>query len=63
MRYQHYFTAQGREKEAMEKYAAIPGPNASLCGECPGHCEKTCPFGVSIQGMLLTAHAGLTLEA
>ncbi len=61
MRYNHYFTSQGREKEAMLKYAKIPGVKADLCGSCPGYCEKACPFGVPIQGMLLSAHKQLTL--
>jgi predicted aldo/keto reductase-like oxidoreductase len=61
MRYHHYFAAQGREKEAMLKYARIPGVKAEECGHCPGHCEKACPYGVPIQGMLLLAHQQLTL--
>lgn len=61
MRYHHYFAAQGREKEAMLKYARIPGARAEECGHCPGYCEKACPFGVPIQGMLLLAHDQLTL--
>jgi predicted aldo/keto reductase-like oxidoreductase len=61
MRYHHYFAAQGREKEAMLKYARIPGARAEECGRCPGHCEKACPYGVPIQGMLLLAHDQMTL--
>jgi len=61
MRYHHYFAAQGREKEAMLKYARIPGARAEECGHCPGHCEKACPYGVTIQGLLLLAHDQLTL--
>lgn len=56
MRYNHYFEAQGREKEAMLKYAAIPGANADLCRTCVGHCEPACPYGVPVQGMLIAAH-------
>jgi predicted aldo/keto reductase-like oxidoreductase len=61
MRYHHYFAVQGREKEAMLKYARIPGARADGCGNCSGHCEKACPYGVPIQGMLLLAHDQLTL--
>jgi predicted aldo/keto reductase-like oxidoreductase len=61
MRYNHYFMAQGREKEAMEKYAAIPGARADLCGSCPGYCEDACPYNVPIQGMLIFAHNQLSL--
>lgn len=61
MRYNHYFMAQGREKEAMVKYAAIPGNKADICSTCPGTCEKACPFNVPIQGMLISAHEQLSL--
>jgi predicted aldo/keto reductase-like oxidoreductase len=56
MRYNHYFAAQGREKEAMLKYNRIPGANADVCSCCPGYCERACPHNVPIQGMLLLAH-------
>jgi len=61
MRYNHYFMAQGREKEAMEKYAAIPGAGADQCRSCPGYCEDVCPYNVPIQGMLIFAHNQLSL--
>jgi predicted aldo/keto reductase-like oxidoreductase len=61
MRYHHYFDTQGREKEAMSLYAAIPGARAERCASCPGYCESACPHGVTIQGMLLVAHRALTL--
>lgn len=61
MRYNHYSMAQGREKEAMEKYAAIPGARADQCGTCPGYCEVACPYNVPIQGMLIFAHNQLSL--
>lgn len=61
MRYNHYFMAQGREKEAMLKYAKIPGVRADMCRNCPGYCEAACPHNVPIQGMLLLAHDQLSL--
>ena len=61
MRYFHYFMAQGREKEAMQQYAEIPGARADKCNVCPGYCEATCPYNVPIQGMLLLAHNQLSL--
>jgi predicted aldo/keto reductase-like oxidoreductase len=61
MRYNHYFETQGREKYAMSLYAAIPGSRAEVCASCPGYCEKACPYGVPIQGMLFLAHRQLTL--
>jgi predicted aldo/keto reductase-like oxidoreductase len=61
MRYHHYFIAQGREKEAMLKYAKIPRVKADLCSSCSGHCETACPHNVAIQGKLLLAHNQLTM--
>jgi predicted aldo/keto reductase-like oxidoreductase len=61
LRYQRYFTAQGREKAAMGFYASIPGARADACRDCPGHCEAACPHGVPAQGMLLLAHDTLTM--
>jgi predicted aldo/keto reductase-like oxidoreductase len=60
MRYNHYFVAQGREKEAMSKYAALATPKADRCKQCPGHCETACPYGVPIQGLLVLADQRLT---
>jgi predicted aldo/keto reductase-like oxidoreductase len=61
LRYQHYFAAQRREKEAMGYYAAIPGTRADACRDCPGYCEAACPYGVPVQGLLLIAHDTLTM--
>ncbi|MFC2160073.1 aldo/keto reductase [Acidobacteriota bacterium] len=61
MRYFRYFAAQGREKEAMLNYAAIPGVKADVCTNCPGLCESSCPHNVPIQGMLLLADNKLSL--
>ncbi len=61
MRYNHYFKAQGREKTAMLKYAALSGSRAEACTGCAGHCEEACPHGVPIQGQLCLAHQTLTL--
>ena len=61
MRYNHYFRAQGREKSAMLKYAALPGSRAGSCADCAGHCEKACPYNVPIQAQLCLAHHTLTL--
>ena len=61
MRYHHYFTAQGREREAMQYYAAIPGAKADVCSTCPGFCEQACPYQVPIQGKLFHAHSDLAL--
>ncbi len=61
MRYNHYFRAQGREKSAMVKYAALPQNKADTCSICSGYCESSCPYGVPIQGLLVLADRNLTL--
>jgi predicted aldo/keto reductase-like oxidoreductase len=62
MRYFHYFAAQGREKFAMEKYHALPGNSADTCSNCgESYCEKTCPYRVPVQGLLVLAHQAMTL--
>lgn len=61
MRYNHYFTAQGREKHAMLEYKKLPGHKADLCSNCPGFCETACPHNVSIHALLNLAHKRLTL--
>ncbi len=61
MRYDHYFNAQGREKHALVKYANLSANNAGLCADCAGVCERSCPYGIPIQGLLVMAHQTLTL--
>jgi predicted aldo/keto reductase-like oxidoreductase len=61
LRYQHYFAAQRREKEAMGFYANITGVRADACRDCDAPCEAGCPYGVPIQGMLLVAHDTLSM--
>lgn len=60
MRYEYYFAARGREKEAMGLYAALGGRDVSGCEGCAGPCEAACPYGVAIQARLLAAHERLT---
>jgi len=61
MRFEHYFSTQGREKHAMAEYAGLDRARADLCAGCAGYCQKSCPFGVPIQAMLALAHQTLTL--
>ncbi len=61
MRYNHYFEAQGREKQAIKKYSVLTGRDAGNCSECTGYCEITCPYGVSVQSLLIHAHDNLSL--
>jgi predicted aldo/keto reductase-like oxidoreductase len=61
MRYNHYFMGQGKEKAAMLQYAALPTNKADVCSDCEGHCQRACPHGVPVQGLLMLAHRTLTL--
>ena len=61
MRYNHYFMGQGKEKQAMLQYASLPTSKADVCSRCEGHCERACPYGVPVQGLLMMAHKTLTL--
>ncbi|MFC1492629.1 aldo/keto reductase [candidate division KSB1 bacterium] len=61
MRYNHYFEAQGREKQAMQKYANLSTGKAESCQDCEGHCEKSCPYGVPVHSLLINAHNNLSL--
>jgi len=61
MRFHQYYAGQGREREAMQYYAAIPGLRADICSGCQGQCETACPHHVPIQGMLIVAHSQLAM--
>ena len=61
MRYAYYYECQGREKEAMQKYARLEGLNATHCINCDAPCLSACPYRVDVQANLLQAHSLLTL--
>lgn len=61
MRYAYYYEHQGREKEAMLKYARLAGWNATHCLDCEAPCLSACPHQVDVQAQLLQAHELLTL--
>lgn len=61
MRYNHYFEAQGSEKFAIGEYAALETARADVCRTCEGFCERACPYGLSVRGLLCLAHTQLTL--
>jgi len=61
MRYNYYYEVKRREREAMEKYAKLPGEKPHiLCQNCPGYCEQNCPYGVSTRALLAAAHLNLS---
>jgi predicted aldo/keto reductase-like oxidoreductase len=61
LRYGHYFDAQRREKQAMQKYASLAGVGAGGCLDCDAPCEDACPYGVPARTLLTRAHLRLTL--
>jgi aryl-alcohol dehydrogenase-like predicted oxidoreductase len=61
MRYAYYFEAQGRERHAMSRYAALQGSGAAPCKDCAGLCAGACQYGLNIQLNMLKAHELLTL--
>ena len=61
MRYNHYFIAQNREKEAMLKYKNLKSGKADICADCIGYCERSCPYNVPVQGLLNIAHYNLSI--
>ncbi|MBA7519522.1 hypothetical protein ES705_11601 [subsurface metagenome] len=63
MRYQYYFHAQKREKYAMQQYQKLPGSKPDVCKNCPGYCEKTCPYGVLTRPLLTIAHQNLSFDS
>lgn len=61
MRYSYYYEHQGREKDAMVKYAALDTSDASRCIGCDAPCSGACPYGLDIQANMMEAHSRLTL--
>jgi predicted aldo/keto reductase-like oxidoreductase len=61
MRYAYYYEGQGREKEAMGKYARLGDASGVACRDCGAPCTGACPHGIDIQPEMLQAHALLTL--
>jgi uncharacterized protein len=62
MRYNHYFTAQAREKYSIQQYSFLEGANADSCYSCAGYCEEACSYGVPVKPLLALAHSNLSVE-
>ena len=60
MRYAYYF-GQGRERDAIDKYAALPERVAEACLGCSAPCAGACPHGVRIQAQVASAHGLLSV--
>jgi predicted aldo/keto reductase-like oxidoreductase len=61
LRFRHYLVGNSNEAYALREYNRHKGPNASLCLNCEGFCEKVCPFKVPAQALLVDAHRNLNL--
>jgi len=61
MRYSYYYTMQGREKLAMEKYDKLENCQADNCMDCDAPCLNACPYQVNAQLQLVKAHSLLTI--
>jgi aryl-alcohol dehydrogenase-like predicted oxidoreductase len=62
-RYAMYFSAYGREKEAMRRYHALSEKcSAQACENCSGPCDAVCPFGRSVRAELLEAQRQLSFR-
>lgn len=61
MRYAYYYECQGRQKDAMQKYAKLEEMNAERCMVCDAPCLNACPYGFQVQANLWQAHSLLTL--
>jgi len=62
MRYNHYFTAQAREKYSIQQYSLLAGANAGSCSSCAGYCEEACPYGVPVKTLLTLSHMNLSVD-
>jgi predicted aldo/keto reductase-like oxidoreductase len=62
LRYKMYFSQYGFEKEAMERYAALPASQRpSMCDGCPAPCQDHCPHGLQTKAQLLDAAGMLSI--
>jgi hypothetical protein len=61
MRYKYYFRTLRQEKLAMAEYAALGDRGAAECAGCDAPCEKACPHGLPVGGLMALSHETLTL--
>ncbi len=61
LRYAMYFEDYGMQKEALGYYADLePALKPLNCSNCPGYCDKACPYGLKVKSRLLHSHDILT---
>jgi len=61
LRYAMYFEHYRMERVAMAYYSEMePDRKPLSCADCPGHCEKACPYGLKVKPRLLHSHEILT---
>jgi predicted aldo/keto reductase-like oxidoreductase len=62
LRFAMYFEHYGMQKEAMGYYADLEAGRKPLgCENCPGYCERACPYGLKVRSRLLHSRDILTV--
>jgi predicted aldo/keto reductase-like oxidoreductase len=57
MRFIMYFEDYGQQKKAIDQYNTLTSAQKPIiCQRCPGHCMKSCPYGLQVKEQLLRAH-------
>lgn len=57
LRYSMYYESYGRERNAMELYAALdPSRRAGACAACEAPCQAACPYGLGVRERLARSH-------
>ena len=61
MRYGMYFEDYQQEKVALQAYAQLDSKSKPIhCSACPGHCDRACPYQLSVKEKLMQVHEVLT---
>jgi len=59
LRYNYYFISHNQQKQSMNLYKNLGIKDINICNDCPGYCERNCPYGVLTRPLLAIAHQNL----